>query len=277
MRIASWNTWGLGNKLRGRMAGNLVNNFQVQFLATQETMVQGMPQPVLNEIWKHFGFDSAQVSATGRSGGLLSIWRTDFFSLVKCCKKRHWIATIMRYLPTNNLVLIINVYAPQQECKKLIVWSQLTKVAHSWPGPLCILGDFNSVSSSVERLREVIDLNAIASFNNFIVNANLIDQHLVNDDFTWEGPLGKLSRINRVFLNSSWIDLWPDAILQMGHPDKSDHKPIIWGKKLISWGPKPFRFNNSWLEKPGFINFCKDKWASYPTTGWAAFIINKNL
>ncbi|XP_071708090.1 uncharacterized protein [Rutidosis leptorrhynchoides] len=188
MRLASWNTRGLGNKSRGRMAGALVNLFQVEFLAIQETMVQSVSQPVLNEVWRHYAFDAIQVGATGRSGGLVSIWRSDFFSLIKCWKTKYWIATIMRYLPSNNLILIVNVYAPQQEQAKKIVWSQLTIVAHNWPGPLCYLGDFNAVVSPDERLREIIDYRSIANFNNFIINANLIDQVLVNDDFTWEGP-----------------------------------------------------------------------------------------
>ncbi|XP_071704644.1 uncharacterized protein [Rutidosis leptorrhynchoides] len=152
--------------------------------------------------------------------------------VVKWWCKKHLIATIMRYNDSNNLILIVNVYAPQQEYIKKVVWSQLTRIARNWPGPLCFLGDFNAVCSPEERLREIIDFNSIDSFNNFISNAGLIDQLLVNDEFTWEGPLGKFSKIDRVFINAHWANLWPNAILQSGQPDKSDHKPIIWGEKL---------------------------------------------
>ncbi|XP_071712698.1 uncharacterized protein [Rutidosis leptorrhynchoides] len=259
------------------MAGSLVNLFQVQFLAIQETMVQNVPLPILNEVWKHFNYESVQTSASGRSGGLVSLWRTDFFSLVKYWKKKHWIATIMRYVQSNRLILIINVYAPQQECRKKVVWSQLTTIAHNWPGPFCCLGDFNSVCSPDERLRESVDLNHIASFNNFISNANLFDQSLSNDEFTWEGPLGKLSRIDRVLINAQWATSWPDAILQTGLSEQSDHKPIIWGKRLMNWGLKPFRFNNAWLSKPGFLVMCEELWSAFDTYGRAAFVLSKNL
>ncbi|XP_071713493.1 uncharacterized protein [Rutidosis leptorrhynchoides] len=220
MRLASWNTRGLGNGSRGRMAGTLVNRFQLQFLAIQETMVKRVTQPILNEIWKHFAFDSIQKEASGRSGGLLSIWRLDFFSLIHSWSCKHWIATILRYLPNNQIVLIVNVYAPHLEHKKYSVWSQVTNMANQWPGPLCFLGDFNSVRSLEERLREVIDQNSIDSFNDFIIQANLIDQVLSNDEFTWEGPLGKFSRINRVLINDKWAILWPDAILQTGPQER---------------------------------------------------------
>ncbi|XP_071741116.1 uncharacterized protein [Rutidosis leptorrhynchoides] len=247
MRLASWNTRGLGNKSRGNMVGALVYRFQIQFLATHETMVKRVSQPTLNSIWKHHMFEAVQCESNGRSGGLLSIWRTDYFTLIQSWVRKYWIATILRYIPNNTFVLIINVYAPQHENKKKIVWSQLTDIARNWSGPLFILGDFNSVCSPDERLRETIDHNCITSFNNFILDANLFDQHLTNDDFTWEGPLGKFSRIDRILVNLKGVQLWPHAILITANPESSDHKPIIWGNKLVSRGPKSFRFNNSWL------------------------------
>ncbi|XP_071728005.1 uncharacterized protein [Rutidosis leptorrhynchoides] len=270
MRLASWNTHGLGNKSRGRMAGSFVTNFQIQFLAIQETMVKIVSQPILNEIWKQYAFEAIQVESDGRSGGLVSIWRSYFFSLINCWKCKHWIASVLRYIPSDNVVLIVNVYAPHLESSKRRVWEQLKNIACNWSGPICFLGDFNSVCTPDERCRESIDMNSIETFNDFILNASLIDQPLSNEEFTWEGPLGKMSRIDRVLLNSCWIDLWPDSILLAAKPDRSDHKPLVWGKKLVSWGTKLFRFNKAWFSKLGFLDMCFDNWANYPFNGWAA-------
>ncbi|XP_071738841.1 uncharacterized protein [Rutidosis leptorrhynchoides] len=123
-------------------------------------------------------------------------------------------------------------------------------MANKWLGPLCFLGDFNSVCSLEERMRENIDQNSIDSFNTFIIKANLIDQCLSND---------------------------PNVILQTDNLDRSDHKPIIWAKKLANWGPKPFRFNNSWLLKKGFVQFCDKLWKDYDVQGWAAFKVAKKM
>ncbi|XP_071705392.1 uncharacterized protein [Rutidosis leptorrhynchoides] len=218
-------------------------------------MVQEVSQIVLNKIWKHYAFDSIQVEASGRSGGLLSIWRTDVFSLIMSWKRRHWIATVLR---------------------KKVVWSQLSNIARKWPGPICLLGDFNSVCFPKERVRETIDHNSINTFNDFIINASLVDQPLFNDEFTWEGPNGKFSRIDRVLVNAIWANFWHGAILQSGPSDRPDHKPIIWGNKC-DWGPKPFRFNNLWLAKHAFLAFCEDKWEGYDVVGWAAFTLSKKL
>ncbi|XP_071712536.1 uncharacterized protein [Rutidosis leptorrhynchoides] len=220
MRLASWNTRGLGNGLRGRMAGSLVNRCQLQFLTIQETMVKLVSQTTLKEIWKYYAFDSVEMEASGRSRGLLSIWRLDFFSLIQSWSRKHWIATILRYLPNNQVVLIVTVYDPHIEHKKQFVWSQL---------------------------------------------ANM------------EGPLGKFSRIDRVLINNKWALLWPDVILQSSLQDRSDHKPIIWAKVLPNWGPKPYRFNNTWFSKLGFIRFCENIWSEYNVDGWAAYKISKKL
>ncbi|XP_071690687.1 uncharacterized protein [Rutidosis leptorrhynchoides] len=198
-------------------------------------MVKRVDQPTLNEIWRHCTFDSMQMEASGRSGGLLSIWRVDFFSFIQGWACKHWIATFLRYIPTNQIVLLVNVYAPHNEQKKTVLWSQLTCIVNNWSGPLCFLGDFNSVCSPEERLREGIDLNSINSFNQFISNANIIDQYLVNDEFTREGALGKFARIDRIFLNSTWSMWWPGAILITDLQDRSDHKPIILAKKLAAF------------------------------------------
>ncbi|XP_071704559.1 uncharacterized protein [Rutidosis leptorrhynchoides] len=205
-------------------------------------MVKQVNQPTLNEVWKIFAFDSIQMEANGRSGGLVSMWILDFFSLIHSWCHQHWIATILRYLPNNQIVLIVNMYAPHIEHKKQFIWSQLSSMANQWPGPLCLLGDFNSVCTLEERLRENIDLNSIDSFNNFINHANLIDQVLSNDVFTWE-----------------------------------DHKLLICAKVSANWGPKPFRLNNTWFLKPGFLKFCDDLWNEYDVQGWAAYKIAKKL
>ncbi|XP_071729333.1 uncharacterized protein [Rutidosis leptorrhynchoides] len=214
MRLASWNTRGLGNIEKGRMAGSMVNKYQLQFLAIQETMVKKVKQPILNSIWKHFVFQEVQVSSNGRSGGLLSIWRDACFTLLNHWSNRFWIATLLRYTPNQRIILIINVYAPQSEHDKLFVWNQLSAIANQWSGPICLFGDFNSVCHQEERFREVIDPLAVSNFNNFIISANVFDQALCNEKFTWEGPDGKMSRIDRVMVNVSWLSLFPDSILK---------------------------------------------------------------
>ncbi|XP_071727195.1 uncharacterized protein [Rutidosis leptorrhynchoides] len=113
----------------------------------------------------------------------------------------------------------------------------------------------------------------MANFNEFLSRANLIDQNIQNEMFTWDGPDGKKSRIDRVLVNLEWLNLWPDAVLIAGNKNTSDHNPLIWGKKSLFWGPKPFRFFNGWFEFPRFLEVCKQLWCSYDIHGYAAHVV----
>ncbi|XP_071740990.1 uncharacterized protein [Rutidosis leptorrhynchoides] len=259
------------------MVGRMVAKYHIQFVAIQETKVKEVRIPVLNEIWKHNSYKGVQVGAVGRSCGLLSLWRDDYFKLIEVVYDQQWIATYVSFLPLNVSIMIINVYAPKTEVLKNIVWNQLADMLNDWNGPACILGDFNSTRFSKERLRENQDEANMVNFNNFLLNCNLLDQNIVNESFTWEGPLGKKSRIDRVLLNVESASFWAEASLFAADSDLSDHKPLVWAKNLVFWGPKPFKFINLWFKQPGFYDKCKTAWQSFKVNGWAAFVLQRKL
>ncbi|XP_071713332.1 uncharacterized protein [Rutidosis leptorrhynchoides] len=221
-------------------------------------MVENVSLTVLREAWKGVIYEGIQVASNGRSGGLVSCWRADCFTLKDHFDCHNWVATLLTYLPSNTDVLIINVYAPQSEIEKKIIWFHIAKMINGWNGPTCVMGDFNSTCFPHERLREEIDVVNMANFNDFISSASLIDQNIQNLMYTWDGPGGKKSRIDRVLVNVEWINLWPGAVLLAGDKSSSDHNPLIWGKKSLFWGPKPFRFFNGWFEVPKFVELKRD-------------------
>ncbi|XP_071741231.1 uncharacterized protein [Rutidosis leptorrhynchoides] len=273
MKIATWNTRGLGNKDRGRKVGILISNFQIQFIAIQETMVKNVSLRVLKEVWRGVTYNGVQVPSRGRSGGLVSCWRDDCFILKDHFQCQSWLVTFLTFIPNNVDVLIFNVYAPQNEVDKKEVWRHIAKMIGKWNGPTCVLGDFNSTVAPNERLREEVDVVNMDNFNDFIARANLIDQNIQNDMFTWDGPGGKKSRIDRILVNIEWLSLWPGAVVIAGDKNMSDHKPLIWGEKYLFWGPKPFRFFNGWFEFRKFIEVCKNFWFSYEVQGYSAHIV----
>ncbi|GJX21765.1 RNA-directed DNA polymerase, eukaryota [Tanacetum coccineum] len=93
MRVVSWNTRGFGSKKK-----------------------------VLNEVWKDCPFNGVQVASLGRFGGLVSLLREDSFNLIDHWQCQNWIATILKFIPSDIDVLIISVYAPQQENEKQAIW-----------------------------------------------------------------------------------------------------------------------------------------------------------
>lgn len=69
---------------------------------------------------------------------------------------------------------------------------------------LMILGDFNCVRDDSERENCTYKRNDTEGFNKYIANANLMDLAINNSQFTWFGPAGKKSKLDRMLVNHEW-------------------------------------------------------------------------
>lgn len=85
-------------------------------------------------------------------------------------------------------------------------------------------------------------------FSSVIKDVNLMKLEMENDNFTWFGPQGRCSKLDRYLVNDKWLDFGSWAVKAHCRLS-SDHKPIHLFCKQISWGPKPFRSFNWWLQE----------------------------
>ncbi|MCH93657.1 LINE-1 reverse transcriptase like, partial [Trifolium medium] len=59
--------------------------------------------------------------------------------------------------------------------------------------------------------------------------------------------------------------------------DVSDHCPLVLRYDNHDWGPKPFRFNNHWLNNKNFRKVVEGEWASYHVNGWMGFVLKEKM
>jgi len=59
--------------------------------------------------------------------------------------------------------------------------------------------------------------------------------------------------------------------------DASDHCPLVLKGESSDWGPKPFRFNNHWLENQKFKGMVERVWRNYGVGGWMGFVLKSKL
>jgi hypothetical protein len=45
----------------------------------------------------------------------------------------------------------------------------------------------------------------------------------------------------------------------------------------LDWGPKPFRFNNFWLQHKSFKNLVVQTWEQQLVSGWMGFVLKDRL
>ncbi|XP_021971905.1 uncharacterized protein LOC110867073 [Helianthus annuus] len=94
-------------------------------------------------------------------------------------------------------------------------------------------------------------------FNSFTEESNLHEYSLKGHRFTFVAG-DKLSRIDRVLVNWNFFSAWPLAEYIALDRKWSDHSPLILKTMCRNFGPKPFRFFNSWLERQDFSGLVKD-------------------
>lgn len=107
---------------------------------------------------------------------------------------------------------------------------------------------------------------------------NLIDLSVLGKRFTWFKPDGSaMSRVGRFLLSEGWINMWSISAQWVRVRDVSDHCPIMLKGENTNWGPKPFRFNNCWLQHVDFKSFVEGSWADLQVAGRNIYRLKEKL
>jgi hypothetical protein len=145
----------------------------------------------------------------------------------------------------------------------------------------CVAGDFNSVSKREDRrgVSQEASLNLtteMREFGDFIEEMELVDLPLLGRKFTWFHPNGRsMSRIDRVLVSEEWLNVRGMSSLWVLPRDISDHCPLLLKNNVFDWGPKPFRFNNSWIGHKDFKSIVEETWRNQDVNGWMDFILKE--
>ncbi|KAK2651331.1 hypothetical protein Ddye_018820 [Dipteronia dyeriana] len=136
-------------------------------------------------------------------------------------------------------------------------------------------GDFNTALLPLERVGVRCDMGSVRSFNNFILQVNLVDIPLHGMKFTWSNNrIREAWAILDRFLLSQSILLWFPNLVQRGLPRSlSDHNPIMIGDTSKMWGPPPFQFFNWWLGEKVAMKEGMQGWVTCQVSGTKSFVL----
>lgn len=73
----------------------------------------------------------------------------------------------------------------------------------------------------------------------------------------------KFSKIDRFLVCRNFVSLQPNSTVTALHKFLSDHSPVILAATQTYFGPRPFRFFNSWLLEADFESFLLNTWSSF--------------
>ncbi|XP_058725579.1 uncharacterized protein LOC131596860 [Vicia villosa] len=241
----------------------------------QETKLSG-----INEgMWGEDRFEFSYLDAIGASGGILTIWRKNFFKVLFSFRGEGFLGQCVE--KEGKLIYLVNVYASCVNSNRRVTWKKLVEYSRKFQqGDWCVGGNFNAVSAQEERVGVAGSRHRkeISQFQDFITEMKLVDIPTIGGKYTWFNSNGKsMSRIDRFLLSESFIEDWNIEGQYIGARDISDHAPIWIKNNRKDWGPKPFKFNNGCLKHPDFENFVKEEWGKIVVKGRGDFCLVEKL
>lgn len=147
---------------------------------------------------------------------------------------------------------------------------------------IIIVGDLNlTLHSSEKRGGSAVRDPATEWAEDLMQDWDLLDIKPSSGEYSWTnkriGPSHIAARLDRFFIQSSYLLLRLEPRMHILACSTSDHKPI----KLdllahLDLGPIPFRFNPLWVKEPNFMQIVKECW-SQPVKGSPFYIWEEKL
>ncbi|XP_058096318.1 uncharacterized protein LOC131241978 [Magnolia sinica] len=222
-------------------------------------------------MWKANDAKWLTVDVVGSSGGILITWKSSKWDLVSSSSGTFLMSMIIQDKSSSSQYLLSVIYGPISQSLRASLWDELSQVRRSFSGPWCVVGDFNITRYPEDHSRRRRPSSAMARFSNWIQQEELIDLPLLGARFTWtNGRASPIqSRLDRLLVSPEWLEAFL-TIKKITLPrTTSDHYPILLTVEDENWGPKPFRFNSSWLHLEGLHQKIVEWWKSFQVKGFA--------
>ncbi|XP_020681050.1 uncharacterized protein LOC110098531 [Dendrobium catenatum] len=144
------------------------------------------------------------------------------------------------------------VYASNSSQERKALWNDIGLAAPASHMSWAIIGDFNCCRYTSEKLGgSDINQAALFDFNSMIFNNCLLDLQSIGCKFTWhnqrqDNPIH--IKLDRVLVNDSWLNSYPDSFCSFQSPSCSDHSPILLLSGSHNQSRHRFLFKNYWTK-----------------------------
>ncbi|XP_057250625.1 uncharacterized protein LOC130591356 [Beta vulgaris subsp. vulgaris] len=156
------------------------------------------------------------------------------------------------------------VYGFNEVSSRMELWDGLRAIYSSADRPWVLLGDFNALSNTEDRVGSMVRENEIRPMLECLTYCQLLDVKATGRHFTWnnkqEGHMRVLSRIDRVLASQEWIDEFQQAEVTFLPEGDYDHTPMVLKVYPEMQCKKPFRFMNMWCNHKATSEIVRQIW-----------------
>ncbi|OMO56897.1 reverse transcriptase [Corchorus capsularis] len=202
----------------------------------------------------------------GFAGGIWLCWEESVVNVDVFYSSSQLVHAHVKYGELQFLLSV--VYAsPVLETRRRL-WALLENFAATVDRPWVMIGDFNDVTHSNEKIGGVAhSVGRCMSFTGMIANCGLIDLGFTGPSFTWcnkrKGLARVQERLDRVLANDEWRLLFPETCVRHLPRLHSDHCPILLQCEphvVMDSSKRPFRFQAMWLMNAGCKKLVDQRW-----------------
>ncbi|XP_058766091.1 uncharacterized protein LOC131639623 [Vicia villosa] len=208
---------GGGSSAKRKRVGNFIRKGEVDISFIQKTKLGSIDKGLVCKLWEDSLVDWSYAKADRASGGLLTMWKKDYFNLVFSFKDQGYLGLCVE--KNGKLIYFVNIYASCDINRRMESWKRLMEFKlKNDKGAWCIGGDFNSISSLEEKVGKSgrSSKREMSVFNAFIEGMDLVDLPTIGGKFTWFNSNGQaMSRIDRFLLSEDFIEDWKVNSLEL--------------------------------------------------------------
>jgi exonuclease III len=261
-RVLCWNVRGLNSDNRQRAVRAKIEESECAIACLQETKCEFFDHRFIRK-FSPKRFDSFAYSPSmGASGGILIMWNSAIFHGVLLDIQRFGISVRFTSVHSSEAWTLTTVYGPcQGEAREQFV-SWLYDLDIQPMNNHLLLGDFNFIRSGDNRNKPGGNVHDMFTFNDIIGHLGLVELPIKGRSFTWsnmqQSPL--LEQLDWFFTSPNWTTTYPNTVVLPLAKPQSDHVPCVVNIDTIIPKAKLFRFENYWVDMPGFMDCVTKAW-----------------
>ncbi|XP_074306305.1 uncharacterized protein LOC141641547 [Silene latifolia] len=258
-------TKGLNSDTKQRDVKWYLHQSEVVLFGLLETRVKpGSLNNVANNMCNGWDFVTNHNYHAG--GRIWVLWKNQYVKVDIIEMDSQYIHLKVKDKVGNHIFYATFVYGFNKIEERVPLWNALK----SWSinDPWVVLGDFNNVKYSSERVGKPVKDAEMLPFQEVLDECELHDMKTTGAFFTWTNKHPSetrvFSRIDRVVVNTAWLDVWPDYFAHFAPEGSFDHCPCAISCEADNIPRrKPFKFFNMWSRVPDFHDIVKKNWSVY--------------
>ncbi|XP_074266271.1 uncharacterized protein LOC141588743 [Silene latifolia] len=265
MNILFWNCRGIARPSFTTHLSYLINAHKPHIVILSETRTNS-PNSVT--IVRKLPFDSWEIlDPVGFTGGIIILWNARDVAISLVDKGSQMINVVAQVSHDNFIFLLTAVYASPKFKHRVNLWTALNTLSQNLSHPWVCIGDFNEITDPCEKFGgNGIKWNRVNLYKTSMDSCNLFDLGFSGPKFTWtnkrrQNPI--LERLDRVWVNQTWLDHFPNSHNVHLTRLSSDHCPILLCPTLPNRAPiRAFKFESFWVSDHSFLPIVASSWSS---------------